>query len=292
MKRRFFAQLGETAEMIKISHSVFALPFALAAAALAMRGHGGWSWATVFWIVLCAVCARTAAMAQNRLVDARLDAENPRTASRALPAGRVTTRFVRDLVLGSSVLFVLCAWILNDLCLYLSPIVLVVLLTYPYAKRFTALSHIWLGASLGLAPVGAWVAVRGDFVGVETAIVLGLGVLFWTAGFDIIYACQDFDTDRRAGLHSVPARLGIAGALRLSIVLHAFCLAILTSALFVNPHLGAAYIAGLAIALLTLAYEHAIVKPDDLSRVNVAFFTLNGVVSLVVGGAVLVDAFA
>ena len=154
MKRRFFAQLGETAEMIKISHSIFALPFALAAAALAMRGHGGWSWETVLWIVLCAVFARTAAMAQNRLIDARIDAQNPRTASRALPAGRVMTGFVRDLVLGSSVLFVLCAWMLNDLCLYVSPIVLVVLLTYPYAKRFTALSHIWLGASLGLAPVG------------------------------------------------------------------------------------------------------------------------------------------
>ncbi|MCZ6787572.1 MAG: putative 4-hydroxybenzoate polyprenyltransferase [Planctomycetota bacterium] len=291
MKRRFFAQLRETAQMIKISHSVFALPFALASAALAMRGHGGWSWETIFWIVLCAVFARTAAMAQNRLVDARLDAENPRTASRALPAGRVTTGFVRDLVLGSSVVFVLCAWMLNDLCLYLSPVVLVVLLTYPYAKRFTALSHVWLGASLGLAPVGAWVAVRGNFEGVETAVTLGLGVLLWTAGFDIIYACQDFDTDRRAGLHSVPARLGIAGALRLSVVLHVLCLAILAAALWINPHLGGAYIAGLAVAAAALAYEHAIVKPDDLSRVNLAFFTLNGVVSIVIGGAVLVDAF-
>ncbi|MHC4732514.1 MAG: UbiA family prenyltransferase, partial [Planctomycetota bacterium] len=164
----FFAQVRETAEMIKVSHSVFALPFALAAGALALRAEGGWKWDKIIWIVFCAVTARTAAMAQNRLVDAQVDAENPRTADRALPSGRVTRGFVIGLVVVASALFVFGAGQLNPLCLYLSPVALLVVLAYPYAKRFTVHCHVWLGLALGLSPVGAWIAVRGAFVDMAT----------------------------------------------------------------------------------------------------------------------------
>ena len=277
--------------MVKIGHSVFALPFALASAALAMRAEGGWSTRTALWIVFCAVMARTAAMAQNRLVDARLDARNPRTASRALPAGRVTRGFVVGLVLASSLLFVLGAARLNPLCLKLSPAVLLVLLSYPYAKRFTSLCHLWLGVSLGLSPVGAWVAVRGSFEGFATPLLLGGAVTLWTAGFDLIYACQDAAHDRGSGLFSGAVRWGIGGALRLSVALHVACVALLALLFAANPEVSWLYGAGLLLAGALLAYEHAIVSPDDLSRVNVAFFTLNGLVSLVLGGCAVADAF-
>ena len=290
MKPGFLRQLSGTAEMIKVSHSVFALPFALAAAALAMRAEGGWSWPTAGWIVLCAVAARTAAMSQNRLADAQLDADNPRTATRALPAGKVTRGFVLGLVLFSCAIFVLGAWQLNRLCLMLSPVVLVVLLGYPYAKRFTSLSHFWLGLALGLSPVGAWLAVRGAFTGMETPLLLGGAVLLWTAGFDLIYACQDAAHDKRAGLHSVPAKIGIGNALRLSILLHAICVLLLSAILLVNPHVGILYGLGVLAAAGLLVYEHAIVSESDLSRVDVAFFALNGLISLVLGGVTILDA--
>lgn len=288
---RFLSQVRETADMVKIGHSVFALPFALASAAFAMKAEGGWSTRTALWIVFCAVTARTAAMAQNRLVDARLDARNPRTASRALPAGRVTGGFVFALVIASSLLFVLGAGRLNRLCLLLSPVVLLVLLSYPFAKRFTALCHLWLGLSLGLSPVGAWVAVRGAFAGMATPLLLGSAVTLWTAGFDLIYACEDEAHDRAAGLFSGAARLGVAGALRLSAVLHAACLVLLALVYAVNPDVSWLYGTGLAVAGALLVYEHAIVTPSDLSRVNVAFFTLNGLVSLVLGAFAVADAF-
>ena len=291
VKPRFWTQLAETAEMIKVSHSVFALPFALAAGALALRAEGGWSWPTVLWIVFCAVAARTAAMAQNRLADARLDAENPRTEGRALAAGRVTPGFVLALVIVSSLLLVFGAWQLNRLCLYLSPIALAVLLAYPYAKRFTALSHFWLGAALGLSPIGAWLAVRGAWADMATPILFGFAVMLWTAGFDLIYACQDADHDRRQRLHSIPAKLGVAGALRLSRLLHVVAMALLVAVFWANPHVGILYGIGLVAAGALLVYEHAIVRADDLSRVNVAFFTLNGAVSIVLGGVTILDAF-
>ena len=285
------AQVRETAEMIKISHTVFALPFALAAGALALAAEGGWSWPTVGWIVFCAVCARTAAMAQNRLVDVRVDAENPRTAGRALPAGRVTRAFVLGLVLIASALFVFGAWRLNRLCFVLSPVALAVLLSYPYAKRFTALCHLWLGLALGLGPVGAWLAVRGAFVDMATPLLLGSAVTLWTGGFDLIYACQDAAHDRVTGLFSVPARRGVGYALRLSVALHALCVALLVAVLFVNPHVGLLYGLVLLGAVALLVYEHAIVRPDDLSRVDMAFFSLNGLVSLMLGGVTIADAF-
>jgi len=285
------SQVRETAEMVKIGHSVFALPFAVASAALAMRAEGGWSTRTALWIVFCAVMARTAAMAQNRLVDAPLDAANPRTAARALPAGRVTRRFVLALVLGSAALFVLGAAQLNRLCLALSPVVLLVLLSYPYAKRFTALCHLWLGLSLGLSPVGAWIAVRGAFEGMGTPLLLGAAVTLWSAGFDLIYACQDEAHDRRAGLFSAAARWGVEGALRLSAALHVLCVVLLALVYLTNPEVKWLYGAGLAAAGALLLYEHRIVSARDLGRVNVAFFTLNGIVSLVLGGFAAADAF-
>jgi 4-hydroxybenzoate polyprenyltransferase len=284
------SQVRETAEMIKIGHSVFALPFALASAALAMAAEGRWSLRAALWIVVCAVAARTAAMAQNRLADARLDAKNPRTAARALPAGRVTRGFVLALVVASSAAFLAGAAQLNRLCLLLSPAVLLVLLSYPYAKRFTALCHLWLGVSLGLSPLGAWVAVRGSFEGLLTPLLLGGAVTLWTAGFDLVYACQDEAHDRRSGLFSGPARLGVAAALRLSAALHVLCAALLASVLLANPDVSWLYGSGLLAACALLLYEHAIVRPDDLSRVNVAFFTLNGLVSLLFGGLTIADA--
>lgn len=287
----FFTQVRETAEMIKVSHSVFALPFALAAGALALRAEGGWSWNKIIWIIFCAVTARTAAMAQNRLVDAEIDAENPRTADRALPSGRVTRGFVVGLVVVASALFVFGAGRLNRLCLYLSPVALLVVLAYPYAKRFTVHCHVWLGLALGLSPVGAWVAVRGAFVDMATPLLMAAAVTFWAAGFDLIYACQDAGHDRERGLFSIPVRLGVGGALRLSVVLHVLCILFLLAVYAVNPHVGWLYGFGLAAAVALLVYEHAIVTPQDLSRVDLAFFTLNGLVSLVLGAAMIADAF-
>lgn len=290
MKPGLLRQFAETAEMIKIAHSVFALPFALGAAALAFAAEGAFSWRTTLWIVFCAVAARTAAMAQNRLLDRGIDAENPRTRGRALPAGRVTRGFVLGLVLLSVALFVLGAWRLNPLCFLLSPVVMAVHLTYPFAKRFTVLSHLWLGAALGLAPVGAWVAVRGSLAGILTPALMGAGVALWTAGFDLIYACQDAEFDRDRGLFSIPARLGIAGALRLARLCHLLAMGLLAAVPLADPHLRVLYAVGLAAAAALLFYEHSLVRPDDLRRVDVAFFTLNGCVSLLLGGLTVADA--
>jgi len=294
MNRRppgLLAQFRETAEMIKISHTAFALPFALAAAALALRAEGGWSWSTAGLIVVCAVAARTAAMAQNRLADHGVDAANPRTASRALPAGRVSRSFVLALVAGSSLVFVLGAAALNPLCGWLSPLVLALLLGYPFTKRFTLLCHFWLGAALGVSPIGAWLAVRGAFVEMTTPLLLAAAVLFWTAGFDLIYACQDAEHDRKSGLHSIPARLGIGNALRLSGLAHLVSVLLLAALFFSSALVGWLFGVGFGLAVLLLVYEHAIVRPDDLSRVDLAFFTLNGLVSLVLGATIIADAF-
>jgi len=283
-------QIRETAEMIKISHTVFGLPFALGAAALAMRAEGTLSWTQLFWIVFCAVMARTAAMAQNRLADVGIDESNPRTRERALPAGRVSRGFVLALVVGTSALFVLGAVMLNRLCLVLSPVVLVVVLGYPYTKRFTALCHLWLGLALGLAPVGAWVAVRGSFQGWPVPVLFGGAVMLWTAGFDCIYSCQDAEHDRREGLFSVPSRFGVPFALRFARVLHIATVVLLVLAGLLSPDLGFFYFGAVVFAAAVLAYENALVASGDLSRINLAFFTLNGIVSLVVGAAIVVSA--
>ena len=267
--------LRTTLEMIKFSHTLFALPFALLAAFLAA---GGWPRpATLVKILAAMVGARSAAMAYNRLADRRLDAANPRTASRALPAGALSVGFVRAFLAGSIILFVAAAASLNRLTLLLSPVALGLLFAYSYTKRFTALSHLVLGLCLGIAPVGAWIAVRGDLA--LLPVLLGLAVLFWTAGFDVIYALQDESHDRAAGLHSIPARLGARAALRISAAFHA-AMVVFLLAVWRLAGGGPVFLAGIAATAAALVYQHAIVRPGDLSRVNAAFFTANGFVSV------------
>jgi len=277
-------KLGVFAESIKISHSVFALPFAIAAAFLAEQGCPAPQ--TLAKIVLAVVLARTAAMTFNRGVDADLDAANPRTATRAVPRGLLTRRFMSCVTLFCCAAFVAVAAWINPLALVLSPIVLITLLGYSYTKRFTSLSHVVLGAALGLSPLGAWVAVSGELA-LEPAL-LGLAVLFWTAGFDVIYACQDRDFDRRHGLRSIPARLGVRRSLFISRCFHTATIALL-AAVGSLAGLGWIYAGGVAAVIALLIYEHSLVSPGDLSRVDVAFFTLNGLVSLVFMAAVVLQ---
>ena len=260
--------------LVKFSHSVFALPFALQGAWLADGGLP--EWVTLFWIVVCAVAARTAALAFNRLVDRDVDARNPRTAAREIPAGKLSPGAVRGLVFLASAVFVAAAFQLNPLAGKLSLPVLAVLLAYSYVKRVSFLAHAVLGLALAIAPLGAWIAVRGDFSGdLLPVLALALAVWTWVAGFDLIYACQDAAFDGAHGLHSVPARFGVRAALVVSAVLHVLTVACLA---FVAhfAHLGWIYWVAVAGAAVLLAWEHGLVKPDDLSRVDVAFFTLNG----------------
>ena len=265
-----------TLEMIKFSHTLFALPFALYSAVLAA---GGWpSAGTLLKIVAAMVGARSAAMAHNRLADRRIDAANPRTASRALPSGALSVGFVRAFLVVAIAVFFAAAASLNRLTLLLSPFALGLLLLYAYTKRFTALSHLVLGLCLALAPVGAWIAVRGSVSALP--ILLGLAVLFWTAGFDVIYALQDEEFDRHAGLKSIPARLGARGALVVSAVFH-LAMAVLLLAVWRVSGSGTVLLVGIGATVAALVYQHAIVRPGDLSRVDAAFFTANGFVSIV-----------
>ena len=268
--------LRTTLEMIRFSHTLFALPFAILSAVLAA---GGWPpAATLGKILLAMVGARSAAMAHNRLADRELDAANPRTATRALPAGTLSIDYVRAFLAVSVGIFLLAAASLNRLALLLSPVALAILFFYSYAKRFTSLSHLLLGLCLAIAPVGAWIAVRGELE--VLPILLGLAVLFWTAGFDVIYSLQDEDHDRRVGLHSLPARFGARTALAISAIFHAVMVALLV-AVWRAAGGGALFAAGIAATAAALVYQHAIVRPGNLSRVNSAFFTANGFVSLV-----------
>jgi 4-hydroxybenzoate polyprenyltransferase len=275
MLRRFLLNLGVTLEMIKFEHSVFALPFALTGAVLAARG---WPSARqCLWIVVAMVGARSAAMAFNRLVDARWDAANPRTRTRALPAGLLTPAFVALFALAAAGVLVLAAWQLNRLCLLLSPLALAVVCFYSYTKRFTSWSHLVLGFSLGIAPAAAWIAVRGSLD--PAILLLTVAVTLWTAGFDIIYACQDVEFDRSAGLCSVPRGIGVRRALALSTGMHAVMMIPLLCLAWLF-HLGWIALAGLALVAGLLVYEHSLVKPGDLSRVNPAFFNVNAWISL------------
>jgi 4-hydroxybenzoate polyprenyltransferase len=266
-------------ELIRFSHTVFALPFALLSAALAWRAEGAFRWLDLLGIVLCMVFARSAAMAFNRLVDRRIDAANPRTAARHLPAGtlRIGT-VVLFTVLTSAAFLASTLLFTNPWPLYLGGPVLLFILGYSLTKRFTSLAHFWLGASLMLAPVAAWIAVRG-LVEMQTPLLLGAAVLFWVSGFDILYACQDADFDKSAGLHSVPARYGVRTSLRIAAACHAVMFLVLVALGFVNPYLGWVYAVGLAAVGGLLVYEHRLVRPDDLTRVNAAFFQVNGVIS-------------
>ena len=272
-------------EMIKVSHTVFALPFALGASFLAAGGMP--SFPILGKIILCVLFARTAAMAFNRIADRHIDGRNPRTAERALPAGTLSVRFAVGAALLSLAGFVATAAWINPLALKLSPIAIAVVLGYSLTKRFTFLCHVVLGAALALAPVGAWVAVRGELA--MTPWVLGGAVLLWTAGFDILYACMDVDFDRKEGLHSVPARLGIRRSLWVAAALHAAMVGCLFWLWTLVP-LGGVFLAALIGVLALLVYEHSIVRPHDLSRVNRAFFTTNGVISFTLMVALIVEA--
>jgi 4-hydroxybenzoate polyprenyltransferase len=271
-----FHNLRVTLEMIKWEHSIFALPFALCGAMLAASGlptaH------QLLWIVVAMVSARSAAMAFNRLADATMDAANPRTRTRALPAGQLSSGFVAIFVVVSCAIFILAASQLNRLTLVLSPVALAVLLLYSYTKRFTRLSHLVLGFALGIAPAAAWIAVRGSL---DPRILLLTGaVTFWVAGFDVLYACQDFDFDRATGLHSIPRHIGIPAALWIARIFHLIMM-ILLVALLPAFALGKLAIAGVIAVFILLLYEHSLVNSDDLSRLNAAFFTMNGVISVV-----------
>jgi 4-hydroxybenzoate polyprenyltransferase len=277
---RLLAKLRIVLEMIKFEHSVFALPFALTGMLLALREEGFSArqlWGKLGWIVLAMVAARSAAMAFNRIADAEIDARNPRTRLRAIPAGLVSRAFTWAFVAVSSVLFALAAWRLNPLCLKLAPVALAILLLYSYTKRFTAFSHLVLGFALGIAPAAAWIAVRGRLD--PPILLLTAAVMLWTAGFDIIYSCQDYQFDRAERLYSLPARIGIGPALWAARLLHVTMIALLVW-LSAALRLGPLSVAGIAVVAALLIYEHSLVKPGDLSRVNAAFFAVNGVVSV------------
>jgi 4-hydroxybenzoate polyprenyltransferase len=315
-------------ELIRFSHTLFALPFALLAAVMAWRlsafvaeypspplepfakesnnldnpfpknfggldipfrpyGGSGFSWQQLVGLLLCMVAARSFAMSFNRLADRRLDATNPRTAGRHLPAGILNVRQVTAFAIACAIVFIVSTlWFLpNWLPLALSVPVLAFLASYSFAKRFTWLAHFWLGTALALAPVAAWIALRGEAVIANPAdllpsLLLGGAVLTWVAGFDIIYACQDYDADIQAKLHSVPAKFGIPGALRIAAVCHMLTIVFLACLPLVYPLFGWIYWAGVAVVAVLLAYEHFLVRPDDLSRVNAAFFNVNAVISL------------
>jgi 4-hydroxybenzoate polyprenyltransferase len=265
-----------TLEMIKWEHSVFALPFALCGAMLAAGGFP--SLHQFSWIVVAMVAARSAAMAFNRLADAAIDAANPRTRSRALPSGALTSGFVASFVLVSCAILVLAAWQLNRLAFFLSPIALAILLLYSYTKRFTRWSHLVLGIALGVAPAAAWIAVRGSLD--PRILLLTAAVTFWVGGFDVLYSCQDSDFDRQAGLHSIPRHLGIPSALLIARLFHILMLLLLV-AVVIAFGLGKVAIAGVLAVGGLLAYEHSLVSPRDLTKLNAAFFTMNGVISVV-----------
>ena len=263
-------------EMIKWEHSIFALPFALCGAMLAA---GGWpsAW-QLLWIVIAMVSARSAAMAFNRYVDAEIDAANPRTKSRAVPAGILSKQFVGTFVVAASAIFIVAAAMLNRLTFLLSPVALGIIFLYSYTKRFTRWSHLVLGFALGVAPAAAWIAVRGSL---DPRILLLTGVVtFWVAGFDVLYACQDYEFDSSYGLHSLPRRYGISGGLLIARAMHVLMLILLISVVAAFG-LGKIAVAGVTAVTLLLAYEHSLLSARDLSKLNAAFFTMNGVISVV-----------
>ena len=274
-------EVREYLDLVKFSHTLFALPFALLGAVLAARDRDGWHGRVQDWvgILLCMAAARSAAMAFNRLADRRLDALNPRTAGRHLPAGKLGVREVTVFTMASGVAFVAFTLLFlpNRWPLYLAVPVLLWLLSYSYSKRFTSLAHFWLGLSLSLAPAAAWIALRGSIA--WPPIVLGLAVLLWVAGFDIIYACQDVEFDRSVELHSIPKALGVQKALWLAGVCHGLMIVPLLALGLIYP-LGWVYFVGVAAVAALLVYEHALIRPEDLTRVNIAFFNINVVISV------------
>ncbi len=278
--KAFWKRVRLTLDMIKFEHSVFALPFALTGAFLAAREFHltpGFILNRLLWIILAMVGARSAAMAFNRILDADIDARNPRTKNRHIPAGILTTSFAWGFVTISGLVFILAARMLNPLCFKLSPVALAIVLFYSFTKRFTSLSHIVLGFSLGIAPAAAWIAMAGTLD--PRILWLTAAVTFWTAGFDIIYSCQDYEFDVHSGLFSIPRRFGIAASLWIARLLHLAMICCL-AALVLQFQLGWLAMIGVAAVVALLAYEHSLVKANDLSRVDAAFFTVNGYVSV------------
>ena len=287
MSAGIVSNIRTTLEMIKIEHTLFALPFALLGAVLAARGLPSLS--QILWIAVAMVGARSTAMAFNRIADKEYDARNPRTQTRAIPAGKLSVVFVLIFTIVGAGTFLLAAAMLNRLTLILSPIALASIMLYSYTKRWTTLSHIVLGWCLAIAPTGAWIAVRGT-IDSPAPLLLSLVVMLWTAGFDVLYACQDFDFDRREGLYSIPARFGIARALWISRGLHAGAFAALVLLYFVT-NLGLLAVVGVIATGALLIYQHTLVSANDLSKLNAAFFTTNAFVSVILflsfGSAVL-----
>ena len=286
------AKLSLFARDIKISHTVFALPFALLSTFLAAGGVPAPG--KLLLILVCMVTARTVAMAANRLLDARLDALNPRTAGRAIPSGKLSTSFYAAVLAACGLAFLLATagfWFAyaNPWPLILAVPVLLFLCGYPLLKRFTRLCHYYLGAALALAPVCAWIAVTGSIA--APPLWMAAAVLCWTAGFDIIYACQDYQSDLQCGVFSVPAKIGVGPALWVSRLTHVVCVVMLVALGISSAHLGAIYFTGVAAAVLLLVAEHALVRPNDLSKVNLAFFTMNGIISLLMGALGIADVF-
>ena len=263
--------------MIKFEHTLFALPFAFLGAVMAANGLP--TWQQIVWITLAMVGARSAAMTFNRIVDRDIDAKNPRTANRELPSGKLSVEFAWIFLFVSIGIFLLAAWSLNWLTFVLAPVALVSVLGYSYAKRFTSLAHLMLGWALAISPTAAWIAVRGG-VDSEVPLLLSLFVLMWTAGFDVMYACQDFEFDRKAGLRSIPARFGIARSLWIARLFHfqAFVVLLL---LYLFSGLGWVALIGVGAVALLMVYQHSLIRPNDLSRMNAAFFTTNAFVSVI-----------
>ncbi|MBT5551209.1 MAG: UbiA family prenyltransferase [Nitrospina sp.] len=270
---------------IKIQHTVFALPFAVMSAFLAAGGLPETE--KLVWIVVCMFGARNAAMAFNRIMDARFDKANTRTSNRALPAGLVDVKSYWIFLIASSALFIFSAWMLNPLAFYLSPVALVIVFFYSLTKRFTAFSHFWLGLAISIAPVGAWVAIREEIS--FTSLLLGAAVVFWLIGFDILYACMDVEADRGNRLHSVPERFGIATALKMAFASHVLMVIFLLVLWEPTVLLGWVYLSGVALVTGLLVYEHSLIKKDDLSKVNMAFFNVNGIISIGLMAFVIVD---
>lgn len=285
----FWKKLKTTLEMIKFEHTLFALPFAFLGAILAANGFP--SWWQILWITVAMVGARSAAMSFNRIADREIDAENPRTAGRELPSGKLSVGFAWTFMVASCAVFILAAAMLNRLTLILAPVALASVLGYSYAKRFTSFSHVLLGWALAISPTGAWIAVRGALDS-EVPILLSLVVLMWTAGFDVLYACQDYEFDKTKGLRSIPAKVGIKGALWIARLFH-FQSFVALVLLYLFTDLGSIAAVGVGVTGALLVFQHTLVKPDDLSKMNAAFFTTNAFVSVILlvtfGGAVFVS---
>ncbi len=272
-------------DMIKFPHTVFALPFALTSALIAARGIPDGR--TLFWILVAMVGARSGAMAFNRWADAEIDALNPRTRDRHIPRGEIKKEHALIFCIVSYALLVLAAYKLNPLCFYLSPIAILVTAGYSYTKRFTWASHLILGLALSMAPIGAWIAVKGNIE--ATPLILGAAVLFWVAGFDILYALQDIEFDRKYGLYSIPRFLGVEKSIWVARAFHAITVALLIATKEVSQVLDGVFCAGVVVAACILFYEHTLVKPDDLSKLDVAFFNMNGYMSVAVFVFTLID---